>query len=201
MPGVDVARRVARDLGEARDVRGDDRCARLQRLEDRQAEALVERGVAEDRAEPVQARELLVGDLTEEPNPVVRMLHDSIVLPAARPHDDEEGAVRQGFDQTQQVLARLERPGREHERAVESVARADLGGLTVECRERDNRCFLGGCRKPARKSSRVDASCEHVARASGPAGSSRARSAPRGAGRLLAPPGNQVRPFSAVGTA
>ena len=94
---VDVPDSGAADLREARDRGGDAGRTRGHRLQQRQAEALVERRVAEDGAGLVEGAEILVGDLAEDADAVpARRFQDRLVLPPARADERELDATARG---------------------------------------------------------------------------------------------------------
>ena len=109
---VDEHRRVAGDLLErARRGRDDGRAAR-HRLEDRDPEALVQRGVDEAARAAKEARELRVRHEAEPAHAVARQLD---AAPAGVADDAQLGAGEpRGLGDPGQVLPRLERSDGEH---------------------------------------------------------------------------------------
>ena len=126
--------RVAHDLGQRRDARGDDRGAAGHGLERRQAEALVEGGEREDRGQTVERGQRVVGDEAEEPHVLAhaRRLHAAPQRAVAVDlvADDQELHVlvpaalleqAEGRDQPLEVLVRLDVPRVEHEAPADLV--------------------------------------------------------------------------------
>src|SRR5207244_7464911 len=102
-------------------------------------EALVERGVRHARRAAVEPRELGVADLAEPANAVTRRLDPA---PAASADDAQLGVgAPDGFDQTIEVLARLERADREH--VLPLLRRALLRELVLDRVRDDMDPFLG----------------------------------------------------------
>src|SRR5213076_2140203 len=92
--------------------RRDDRRAARHGLEDRNAEAFVQRWIRHAGRAAVQTRELCIAHLTQPAHAVSRHLDTA---PAARAHDAQLGVeTPNGLDETIEVLARLQRADGEH---------------------------------------------------------------------------------------
>ena len=122
--------RVAGDLGQARGIRRQHRRARAHRLEHREAETFVERGIGERRAARIEGCEIVVVDVAEQLRARCRGgFEDRFVVPAARADEGQRVACAQrlrqsrpGRDQPLEVLAGLERSDGKDVGLVEPVA-------------------------------------------------------------------------------
>ena len=177
--GIDVAGAVARHLRQARHVRGDDRRAGPHRLQQRQAEALVKRGVAEDRAGLVQRGEVFLRHVAEQLDERRRARWrvrsvSSICHPSGPTNTSwcesrsGSGSADEGLDQARQVLARLERRRQQHERAARARSGCAPARAPRRCRcatkrrlrrERDHG-RLAGARRESAPAGRARWRCE-----------------------------------------
>ena len=120
--GGEQLARVADDLGQGRGVRGEHRRPAGHRLERGEAEAFVLRGNHREFGAAVEPRQVLVGDVAEQPDRRVEAapahrLGDFRAVPAGAPGEREleRRPVRvlapedlEGVDEERDVLARLE---------------------------------------------------------------------------------------------
>jgi hypothetical protein len=119
---IDVLDGVGTDLGDRRGASGHDGRAAGHRLDDRQAEALVHRGIHEHLGGAVERGQIAERDVAGEGDRVGDVRSRDQILDAARqpaigadadePVLEAEAGPRacEGFDERRQVLARLDRP-------------------------------------------------------------------------------------------
>ena len=140
---LDEQRGVARDLGDRAGARRDDGHVGAHRLEQREAEALVDRRVREHRRRVEQRAAAGVVDVTREHDAVARVAAAggrSRRRPRAGPgrrgprsraggRDASRRATPNALDEVRQVLAGLERRDREHERGAADRRRRRRRGM------------------------------------------------------------------------
>src|SRR5262249_19560081 len=111
---------IAARLVERGMRRRDNRCATRHRLDDRDTEALVERGIDEDLGTPIEIRQLPVGDITEAAD--ARHREPGRRAPPVPPCQREREVARDELprlEEAREVLARLERADAQHVRTAD----------------------------------------------------------------------------------